>query len=88
MNWNETVEDTQLIHEIAKRAIGLFNHSSITLLDFSMDITACHNSCPLRLKELLESNNHDFLHDISGIHNNINRDTGKLDNMFIPRYSK
>jgi hypothetical protein len=54
-----------------------------------MDISACHsNGCPLRLADLLAAKNFDFMHDVAGIHNNIDRETGKLKGNFLPRYHK
>ena len=53
-----------------------------------MDIEAAHcNGNPLRLDELLVAPDGGFLHDIDGIIINLNRESGKLGNHFLPRYS-
>ena len=50
-----------------------------------MDIDACHNNgCPLKLTELLNTSDFNFAHDVGGIITNINRNTGKLENCFLP----
>jgi len=75
-----------LIEKIADRAIGQYPEGD--RLTFEIDIEAVHgNNVRLRLKELLEAGDYDFRHDISGIYNNMNRETGKLENFFLPRYS-
>lgn len=50
-------------------------------------IVACHGgSCPLRLQELLDAEANDFAHDILGIRRHLDRETGKLQDCFLPRY--
>jgi hypothetical protein len=54
-----------------------------------MDITACHlNGCPLRLGELLGADDANFAHDVFGIRRHLNRETGKLEDCFCPRYAE
>ena len=79
-------EEMLLIHEIAKRACRSLKNR--LLIDIDMNITATHlNGNPLKLKELLDTDDYNFLHDIIGIENHIDRETGKLQNCFLPRYS-
>ncbi len=91
MNWKpNSVTEVELIHKIAKRAADLAKHIGIRydLLLASMDITACHlNGNPLMLQELLDADNGNFAHDILGIRIHINRETGELEDFFVPRYS-
>lgn len=57
-------------------------------LGLMMDVTACHaNGCPLRLAEMLEAPDLDFWHDIIGIVNHLDRETGKLTDCFVPRFA-
>lgn len=57
-------------------------------LNLNMDITAAHcNDSKLRLTELLKADNFNFAHDICGIVKNLNRETGKLENCFSPKFS-
>ena len=57
-------------------------------MDCDMDITACHaNGNPLRLAELLSADDFNFCHDVLGIRRHINRETGQLENCFVPRFS-
>lgn len=56
--------------------------------DLLMDITAAHcNGCKLKLVELLEAEDFDFAHDVSGIRSHINRENGRLEGQFLPRYA-
>lgn len=83
-----------LIHKIVNRARDLgivqtgqrgrrtgHGYDAITC---DMDITACHaNGNPLDL----HADDFNFTHDVCGIARHINRDTGKLENFFVPRMS-
>lgn len=86
-NFNVSAADAVLIAKIVDRAMP--RGSSTTRLRLSMDLTACHaNGCPLRLEELLKAEAADFAHDINGIAENIDRETGKMGRRFWwPRYS-
>ena len=79
ISFKATVKDREIIKQIAIRA---------DYKDVAMDITACHlNGNPLRLQDLLDSDDFNFFHDIYGIRNCLNRETGKIDGMFLPRFS-
>ena len=54
-------------------------------LALSMDLTVCHNLGHVDLDTLLEFSFGDFCHDLDGIHNNLDRETGELANCFLPR---
>lgn len=86
IDWNKTsVEDVNLLRAISKRAIKLKQDMDYITLD--MDIAAAHITNPLKLKELLKADDFNFMHDIIGITNNIDRDTGEMSNYFLPKYS-
>ncbi len=85
INWNTTKEDTEVIVAIAKRAVELLNADYIDTL---MDITAVHaNDTPLRLNDLLNADDFNFMHDINGIASHLKRNTGKCMRGFLPRFS-
>ena len=83
-------ESGRVIEAIARRAV-LMAHKAGIDYDFQsacMDITATHCSgCPLRLGELLSADDFNFGHDVLGIYRHLNRDTGKLERFFRPRFS-
>jgi hypothetical protein len=86
INWKATKTEHELLTKISKRAYKLNPDSDYMTIE--MDISACHlNGCPLKLKELLESDESNFGHDVFGIQRFINRDNGKLENCFLPRFS-
>ena len=86
LNWNIGAHESQLIHKIVVRASEKYP-KEFDRLSLDMDITACHlNGTPLRLEELLATDDFNFSHDIFGIARHINRATGKLENHFLPRF--
>jgi len=86
INWMATKKEDALLIEIAKKAVKMYNLDYQKLV---MDLTATHcNGNKLKLKNFLNSDNLNFGHDIFGIINNIDRNSGKLLNCFLPRFSE
>lgn len=83
--FNASGEDRKLIIKIVNRAkkLGL----TTDVLSSAMDITATHELAPLRLKAFLEADEFNFRHDFCGIHNCIDRATGRLQKNFVPRFT-
>jgi hypothetical protein len=80
--------EAKMISRIAKRAVTLAASHGHTweFQDTEMDITAVHaNGCPLDLSKLDAFDSFNLLHDIAGIRQHLNRQTGKLENCFVPR---
>ncbi len=83
-----TKAEIELASGIAKRAVKLLGTAPNRVAMFAMDIQACHtNGCCLKLVDLLRAKDGDFLHDVCGINQHIDRDTGKLQDCFLPRYA-
>ena len=90
VNFDTSYADCKLIHQIAKRAAEKAVNLGVKypLIDAEMDITACHaNGNPLKLKELLNADDANFGHDVFGIRRYIDRGTGQLLGLFVPRFS-
>jgi len=87
IDWkNGTKEEHELSCKIAQRAAS--NGIGRSVLNISMDIIATHtNGCKLKLQSLLDADLGDFLHDVAGIGGNLNRNTGTLENCFLPRFA-
>jgi hypothetical protein len=89
LNWHVSDIDATLIRKIADRAwteILALRAGGYTRLDVTMDFQATHaNGNPLDLARLLEFPPFDFAHDVIGIVNHLNRETGKLERCFSPR---
>lgn len=85
IDWSKaSIQDYKTVRAIVKRANDELG--GVNVMSLQMDIIATHVSgCKLKLGKLLESNMSDFLHDICGIANHINRTTGELQNCFLPR---
>lgn len=79
-------EEFDTIAVIADRAVA---KRIGTRQDWLMDIAATHrNGMPLRLKELAEADDFNFMHDVCGIRRHLNRDTGELGGCFVPRFAE
>ncbi len=82
--------DMEIINKIAHRATHLYAKHDVACdkLTVVMDLTAAHfNGNKLRLPELLEADDFNFMHDIGGINRHLNRETYELENCFSPRFS-
>lgn len=82
-----------LIQQIAVRAdkdiFSRYAHISQSILTTEMDLSACHaQGCELDFERLLAAPAEDFEHDILGIRRHLNRETGYLEDFFVPRYAK
>lgn len=79
----------KVIVKIAERAIEMSKNSGIEYerIDAIMDIDYAHKEVPLRLEELLASDDVNFAHDVFGIRRHLNRQTLKIENCFLPRYA-
>jgi hypothetical protein len=81
-----TFQERVIVKGIVRRAVqmGIYDDP----LDVEMDISATHAHCPLRLEELRDADNFNFGHDMAGIQQHLNRQTGKLEGFFLPRFAK
>ncbi len=93
ISFDTTSNETFLIMAIIDRAGPLLLQHAPTLKyarqEMHMDLAACHaNGCELRLEELRNASDYEFMHDVLGIRKHINRNTGKLGPEFKPRFSR
>jgi hypothetical protein len=87
-NWEISKPEFDLLVQVADRALAAFTHYPDDKRTLVMDLMACHaNACALDFKSMLEGPLQDLSHDIYGIRKHINRDTGKLEDFFTPRYA-
>ena len=77
--------DFPLVLLIAKRANEFA--PDIPRLAIAMDIDCVHARHPLRIEELLAADDANFTHDVFGIMKHLNRETGELENFFVPRFT-
>lgn len=88
MSKSLTESDQRLIVKLSKKAkkdLGIDPLTTAICLSLVQG-----NGTPLRLQEMLDSEpgNINFAHDIAGIINNLDHDTGQLLNCFCPRFSQ
>lgn len=87
VKFNISKTDLMIIDKVVTRARQ--KSPSLERLELEMDITATHlNGCELDLEKLLNFDDFNFWHDISGIRHNIDRNTGTLSNCFLPRCAR
>lgn len=85
---NET--ERYLIRQIVERAQKVYKRLKrpYATLDAVMDIKAVHcNGNAMRLEEWLRADDFNFMHDIDGIRNCLDRKTGKLTRNFSPWFT-
>jgi hypothetical protein len=91
MNFHTTSEELNLILRIGDRGEEAYKQAGErhrAKMALVMDVTACHaNGCRLRLRDFLEADDLNFYHDLLGIRRHINRETGKLEGVFLPRFA-
>lgn len=84
INWGKiSKQNSLLINHCVKRIVR--RNPEIDATTMTMDLSAVHISCPLDLLGLLGADDFNFAHDMFGIRRHMNRDTGKLENCFLPR---
>tara|TARA_R110002012_G_scaffold242624_1_gene417013 strand:- start:67 stop:378 length:312 start_codon:yes stop_codon:yes gene_type:complete len=86
------VTDFELIAKIVERAGKMYARNSFPLHPehleiLKVDINDVHSKTPLRLAAWLAADEGNFAHDVAGIHNNLDRVNGVLENCFVPRFA-
>ena len=78
-------EEVKIIAKIVERAdnLNLLQDDRISLM---MDLDVANKQFNLQLTKLLKTDDFNFMHDIIGIQNNIDRTTKKI-NHFVPRFA-
>ncbi len=90
ISFKTTQTEFDIINEIVDRAWGLgwLRRSYENRMAIVMDLAATHaNGNPLRLADLRDADDFNFAHDMSGICNCLDRETGTLTGGFSPRCS-
>lgn len=77
----------EIINKIADRTVTInpaYDKSTV-MMDF---LVLYETGVEMRWEEFLNAPVFDFMHDINGINQHLNRDTYKLEDCFWPRYAK
>lgn len=69
VNFNVAKKDFETISSIADRAVYVASKAGDHLdrTEIEMDLCAAHNTCPLKLDELLAADDFNFAHDVTNI---------------------
>ena len=80
-------ETIKIIGQIADRTVTI--NPSYDKTTVMMDLLVIYETgVEMRWDELLNAPLFDFMHDINGINQHLNRNTYKLEDCFWPRYAK
>lgn len=82
-----TENEMMIVAKIVRRAEKM-NLVKVDRHHLMMDIVAVNQEVGLRLEEWLNADEFNFAHDVVGIQQNLDPDTKKLTNFFLPRYAK
>lgn len=82
-----TETESDAVDRIVARARRLDVYRGLGASSVSMDLAAVHAHTPLKLAELAEADDSNFLHDMTGIAFHLDRRTGELTDNFLPRYA-
>ena len=91
VSFEGTKEECRKISVIARRAAAMAASAGLRYppTDAAMDVMATHaNGCRLDLDKLTSADDSTFAHDVFGIRRHLNRETGELENCFLPRCSE
>ena len=82
-------KDFELIVRIVERAAEIYARNNLRYdrMVANMDIHEVHKKTPLRLAAWFAADEGNFAHDVAGIHNNLDRVSGVLENCFVPRFA-
>ncbi len=87
VKFTRSKKENLLIRKIVAR--GKSEVRELDGMSVAMDLSAVNaNDCKLDFEKLLEFDDFNFWHDINGISVHIDRETGKLQNCFLPRCTK
>lgn len=84
-----TERDVKLIGKVVDRILRDVRMNALRRqpLDWRMDVFVVHANVGLDLQRLLDADDFDFRHDILGIYSELDRETGKLRDHFVPRFA-
>lgn len=73
---------------ILDRAQKLYGREKINRFDLQMDLCAAHDIVGIDIDRLMKFDDFSFMHDITGIFINLDREKGEMGNSFLPRCHK
>ncbi|MDE7547230.1 hypothetical protein PY793_04420 [Acetobacter fabarum] len=95
VKFTATPEEREIIGRISSRVASLYRDRGditprrVMLLEITMDLDAAHsNGCPMDFARLDNADDFNLMHDVAGIARHLDRRTGKLTDMFRPRFAK
>ena len=85
ISWDKlTHSDLAKVNQAVDRALELLPWESMKM-DLHMDLTASVIQGHINLDKLLTFDDSNFIHDVVGVVQHLNRQTGEMMNCFLPR---
>jgi hypothetical protein len=82
----EVMTAIELVAERYQTMLKRFGMPSVDQMSLIMDLTATHaNGCPIDWDRLNKADDFTLAHDVGGIQRHINRQSGQLEDCFLPR---
>ena len=83
-------DEVDLMIRVAERvdSLNMFADGSYPRIIMVLDLAAVNGYIGMDFEALLNADDFNFAHDIVGIRNHLDRETGRLGNCFLPRFIK
>lgn len=93
VDFTQDTEARKLIRKIVQRGMSIAEAAGAPRDRFymEMDLAAAHGrngNDPLDLKAMSEADDFNLAHDVFGIERHMNRDTGRIEGFFLPRFAR
>lgn len=91
VNWKLGAAESAALREAVGRYVEVAKSMGVDVTNsvrvgVAMDLTECHlNGCPLDFDKMMTMGELDLAHDVGGIAQHLDRNTGKLKDGFVPR---
>ena len=86
VNWKDVKKgDTLGAAAVVERAVN--EGTCVDPISLQLDLEAVSLSVSMDWEGLLKASEGNFYHDLDGIQRYLNRETGKLENCFFPRFA-
>lgn len=88
---NKTIEQEKKVYETLLKILERIKKENVSYADrmsMFMDLNVARKEFNMDLDQLLNFDSFNFIHDVLGIARNINRNTKRIKNCFLPRCAK
>lgn len=85
INWDISPADQNRM-DVVKKRLSALGYTGAYATELCMSVQAPHaNGTHLNLEQLIKLDDRSFLHDVFGLDRHVSRETGQIENCFVPR---